>query len=119
MSRSDDDMDEAPSAPDHEPPSAVARLVAATARTEAVEVRLAEALARADKAEASQRAEAERASTLVEAARRIVAAADACDREAERHPSSRSSAPVVRSINAMAALRAALDALDAPTGGTP
>lgn len=38
----------------------------------------------------------------------LVAAADACDREAERHPSSRSSAPMVRHINAMARLRAVL-----------
>jgi hypothetical protein len=45
---------------------------------------------------------------LVRAADAVVQAADACDREAERHPSSRSSAPVVRSINAMRALRGAI-----------
>lgn len=47
---------------------------------------------------------------VVRIAGRLVAAADACDREAERqHPSSRSSAPVVRYINAMKRLREALD----------
>lgn len=46
------------------------------------------------------------------AARDVVSAADACDREAERHPSSRSSAPVVRSINAMNALRDAISGTD-------
>lgn len=34
---------------------------------------------------------------------------EACDREAERHPSSQSSAPMVRHIKAMARLRAVLD----------
>lgn len=46
---------------------------------------------------------------LVRAATSLVAAADACDREAERHPSSRSSAPMVRYLGAMARLRAVLD----------
>lgn len=49
-----------------------------------------------------------RLTAVAESARSLIAAADACDREAERHPSSRSSAPVVRSINAMARLRQAL-----------
>lgn len=49
---------------------------------------------------------------VVKAARRLAAAADACDKEAERHPSSRSSAPVVRSIKAMSDMRDALAALD-------
>lgn len=52
----------------------------------------------------------------VKAAQCVVEAADACDREAERHPSSRSSAPVVRSINAMAALRKALSDLGGNRG---
>lgn len=39
----------------------------------------------------------------------LVAAADAGDREAQRHPSSRSSAPTVRYLGAMARLRAVLD----------
>lgn len=34
----------------------------------------------------------------------VLRAQDACDREAERHPSSRSSAPMVRSIKAMTRL---------------
>lgn len=50
----------------------------------------------------------EAAERVVQAAQSAVAAADACDHEAERHPSSRSSAPVVRAINAMNALRDAL-----------
>lgn len=49
-----------------------------------------------------------RLAAVAESARSLVAAADACDREAERHPSSRSSAPVVRLINVMARLRQAL-----------
>jgi len=52
---------------------------------------------------------------IAKRARALVAAADACDREAERHPSSRSSAPMVRYINAMAKLREGLCAL---RGGT-
>lgn len=43
-----------------------------------------------------------------DAARRVIEAVDACDREAERDPASQSSAPKVRYINAIAALRAAL-----------
>lgn len=57
---------------------------------------------------AYERARADAALIVARAAARVVAAADACDREAERHPSSRSSAPVVRAINAMKALREAL-----------
>ena len=49
---------------------------------------------------------------VVRSAKAVVDAADACDREAERHPSSRSSAPVVRSINAMRGLREAIHALE-------
>lgn len=65
------------------------------------------------------RCEAERAALLavLSAARQIVAAADACDREAERHPSSRSSAPVVRAINAMKLLREAVSGAPAPREG--
>ena len=48
------------------------------------------------------------------AAEAVVDAADACDREAERHPSSRSSAPAVRAINAMSRLREALGAWKKP-----
>jgi len=54
-----------------------------------------------------ERAKCER---IVDAAKAVVSAADACDREAERHPSSRSSAPVVRAINAMKRLRDAIEA---------
>lgn len=54
---------------------------------------------------------------VLKAARELVAAADACDREAERHPSSRSSAPVVRSINAMNRLREAVSGAPAPREG--
>lgn len=50
----------------------------------------------------------EHVQAVVVAAQRLVAAADRCDREAENHPSSRSSAPVVGYINAMARLRDAL-----------
>jgi hypothetical protein len=65
-------------------------------------------LALLDALEAAE-AEVARVRSVVEAAQRVVDAADACDREAERnHPSSRSSAPVVRAINAMKKLRAAL-----------
>lgn len=49
---------------------------------------------------------------VIDAARGVVAAQSACDKEAQRHPSSRSSAPMVRYINAMARLDAALAALD-------
>jgi hypothetical protein len=45
---------------------------------------------------------------VIAAAQRLVAAADACDREAERHPSSRSAAPMVRYVDAMGKLRRAL-----------
>jgi len=47
---------------------------------------------------------------IADAAAALTSAADACDREAERHPSSRSSAPMVRYIGAMQRLRAALAA---------
>lgn len=58
-----------------------------------------------------------RLAAVAESARSLVAAADACDREAERHPSSRSSAPVVRSINAMARLRHALVGVESALSG--
>ena len=38
----------------------------------------------------------------------VTAAADACDREAQNHPSSRSSAPLVRYVDAMKDLREVL-----------
>lgn len=59
-----------------------------------------------------QRTKAQALEAVAMAARRTVSAADACDREAERHSSSRSSAPLVRYINAMAKLREALAALE-------
>ncbi len=58
-----------------------------------------------------------RLAAVAESARSLVAAADACDREAERHPSSRSSAPVVRLINAMARLRHALVGVESALSG--
>jgi hypothetical protein len=42
------------------------------------------------------------------AAKALVDAADACEREAENHPSSRSSAPLVRYVAAMSKLRETL-----------
>ena len=56
-----------------------------------------------------------RLTAVAESARSLIAAADACDREAERHPSSRSSAPVVRLINVMARLRQALGGTAPPS----
>jgi len=56
--------------------------------------------------------EVERLCTVADKARALVAAADACDREAESHPSSRSSAPLGRYIRAMKALSQSL--ADAP-----
>ncbi len=55
---------------------------------------------------------------IAEKARAVVDAADACDREAERHPSARSSAPLVRYINAMKNLKESIRALRGP-GGQP
>lgn len=63
---------------------------------------------------AALRAELERVRA---AARAVTSAADACDREAMHHPSSRSSAPMVRYISAMGRLREYLDALDAEAKG--
>ena len=54
----------------------------------------------------------DRLDAVLDAAREIVAAQLACNEEAKRHPSSRSSAPVIRYITAMARLDAALAALD-------
>jgi hypothetical protein len=50
--------------------------------------------------------------TVAACAQRLVNAKRACDAEAERHPSSRSSAPMVRYIEAMQALEEALVVLD-------
>lgn len=52
--------------------------------------------------------EIQRLRAVCEAARDVVAAVDACDREEEKPTPSRSSAPAVRWIKAMAALRKAL-----------
>lgn len=46
------------------------------------------------------------------AAKALVDAADACEREAENHPSSRSSAPLVRYVAAMNRLRETLKGHD-------
>lgn len=47
---------------------------------------------------------------IEKAARAVVAAADACEREDENHPANRSAAPLTRYIGAMARLREALNA---------
>lgn len=52
------------------------------------------------------------AAAVIERAKAVIAATEACDREAERHPSSRSSAPMIRYINAMKRLRESIVALD-------
>lgn len=64
-----------------------------------------------------QRAMVNELTAVVNAARRLTQVAEACDRESERHPSSQSSAPMVRYINAMSRLRDALASL--PDGGEP
>lgn len=58
----------------------------------------------------------QRAVRMTGTVKRLLEAADACDREAERHPSSRSSAPMVRYIKVMEELRAESAAFEALEG---